>query len=465
MKICFVVLHAYSLFYKNKKHAFGGMEVRSYLFATGLAQKTDIDVSYVVIDKGQRSRIIEGVRVYPHRGYVDYDPLSQINQRVQAFDAALSLNTKNLYTRVPFFPYIHLKQRSLRAFMQVVFKFVEHIFFALPLQVLSTYLLRPLWTKHYIEAQNLPTLRIEDFDYQVPPLRYHIYDKCDADIYVTFGVNHIGAELAKYCKWKNKRYALFIADDTDVQAAYTPTSSGTNDYDMRNDLCYYSIVNADIIFAQTNFQQQMLFERFGKQGVLLMNPIDLTTHLDPHVPVTERQIALWVGRSDRIKKMPERLLALAKETPDIDYVMVMNPWDMAVFDDIVGNLPANVTVIERVPYHEIEALFAKAFVFVNTSDKEGFPNTFLQAGKYGVPLLSYKFDPDGIFEAHECGVFAHESFDAFVAGMRTIRDNDQLAQVYSRNIRTYIENQHDLEQQVIRLKVALERFYNRLYRQ
>ena len=71
----------------------------------------------------------------------------------------------------------------------------------------------------------------------------------------------------------------------------------------------------------------------------------------------------------------------------------------------------NLTFIGVVPYSEVNDYFARAKLFLNTSDSEGFPNSYLQAWVRGVPVISY-FDPDGLIEALEIGakVSSQEEF-------------------------------------------------------
>jgi glycosyltransferase involved in cell wall biosynthesis len=112
-------------------------------------------------------------------------------------------------------------------------------------------------------------------------------------------------------------------------------------------------------------------------------------------------------------------------------------------------------VLEWIPFEEVERLFAQALVLINTSLFEGFPNTFLQAGKYAVPLLSLQVDPDGFIEGYECGIVARGRFDMLVEGLDVIRSDQARHSLFARNIRGYVQKHHSLAQKVRQLDQIL----------
>ncbi len=88
------------------------------------------------------------------------------------------------------------------------------------------------------------------------------------------------------------------------------------------------------------------------------------------------------------------------------------------------------------------AIFSKPRFFVNTSDMEGFPNTFIQACKSGTPILSLNVNPDGFLDSYKCGLCARGDRQVF---------KHQLAELlsgaganYGRNARKYAEENHDI---------------------
>jgi glycosyltransferase involved in cell wall biosynthesis len=211
------------------------------------------------------------------------------------------------------------------------------------------------------------------------------------------------------------------------------------------------LLRADLILTQTDTQRRLLQERFGRKGVILRNPIDLSQIPSGDEVGSEREeIALWIGKSDRIKR-PEILLQLAAAFPDKQFVMVLNRSDPALFQAVVQNRPANVQILEWVSFQESERLFARAFVLVNTSSFEGFPNTFLQAGKYGVPLLSLQVDPEGFIERHTCGIVAQGSFDRLVNGFHLICSDQDRRSLFARNVQEYVQRHHALEEKIAQL--------------
>src|SRR5207237_10398780 len=62
----------------------------------------------------------------------------------------------------------------------------------------------------------------------------------------------------------------------------------------------------------------------------------------------------------------------------------------------------NLVFHGRLSYHDTNALYARARLLVNTSEVEGFPNTYLQAWINGVPVISY-LDPGVVIARNGLG--------------------------------------------------------------
>ena len=214
---------------------------------------------------------------------------------------------------------------------------------------------------------------------------------------------------------------------------------------------------AHLIVAQTRHQQALLAERFGRQAIVIPSPIDLRiSNVKMAVlPADLQHYVLWIGKSDAVKQ-PDLLLEVARACPGLKFVVVLNNTDTAIFNAMRAAAPDNVMLRESFEPAQADDLFARALVLVNTSRFEGFPNTYLQAGKHGVPVLSLNADPDGMLEAPRCGVCAHGSLPALTTALQRIAAEPALHAEYSRNIRAYVHQHHDLDQCTALLRAALE---------
>jgi glycosyltransferase involved in cell wall biosynthesis len=184
---------------------------------------------------------------------------------------------------------------------------------------------------------------------------------------------------------------------------------------------------------------------------IVRNPISLKT-VEAHA--REGRFALWIGKSDVVKR-PDLLCNLASAAPDIPFIMLMNRSDPAVFERIVRSLPSNVSLVERLGLEEVEHLFLNAKVLINTSEFEGFPNAFLQAGKYSVPVLSLRVDPDGYLESFGCGLSAGGSEEELKAGLVRLGNNPALCARLGISHRAYVERHHRLKDRVAELEEVL----------
>lgn len=418
IKICFVGMHTYPVFNPNLPDIIGGAEVRSYLISTELAKYAGYEISYVVGDHNQPPKEVrEGVTLYAHPAF----PAMSVKKA-----------PKGLYQTIRAYSlYGNKGRQSLEFFQQWLKKGIR--FFYYPVGRLRR-LIR-IW-RDKDKLQIYKHMFFSDC--------YKIYEQVDADIYCCFGVTVLAAQVAAFCQKKGKRSVLFIADDSNLDENYKPNAKGKNIYNTPYDLGFYVIDQADLIFTQTHYQAMRLKALFGKLSITVLNPILLETKLADVPDYSIRQIAFWIGRADNFKKKPLTLIQLAKLYPDVKFVMVMNPSMDEIELEVKQAKPANVRLYDHVPYDEIEKLFAQAFVFITTSSFEGFPNTFLQAGKYGVPILSLNVDPDGFIEKYGCGIVAHGDFEVFQQGLREIQADQQDQQRFSHNIRDYVKSHHDL---------------------
>ena len=415
IKICFVAPYAYPLFEPSVQHIFGGAEVRAWLFARGLSKFEEYEVSLVVLDHGQ-SEVEERdrVKLYRHSYYKAYPPYPRNFWRKQLASIRI----------MKAFPFVEMK--PLYGGMNWKSSF------GILLSTGSKRLER-------LRSLNRKTLRIEG--YRILPKRVETYQEINADVYCAFGASDLAAELAAFCSRSGKKFVLFGSNDEDFSELYTPKSRAKNAYGSRGFLCHYAITRANLIVAQTQKQLELLRQRFKREGAILYSPIDLHSRVDREIAGS--LFALWVGKSDQVKR-PEILLELACQMQELKFVMVLNRVDQRQFEEVMSQKPANVQIYERVRFQEMERLFKEAGVLVNTSIFEGFPYTFLQAGKFGVPILSLEVDPDGFIQRYHCGKVAMGNKARLLEGLQEWIGNPDLWRTYSKNIRDYVESRHEL---------------------
>jgi hypothetical protein len=133
---------------------------------------------------------------------------------------------------------------------------------------------------------------------------------------------------------------------------------------------------------------------------------------------------LWVARCHPVKR-PILFLDLAERLPEARCRMVCSPQDRGLWEEVRARAAAmpHVEFLEGVPYRAIQGHFRAARVFVNTSEDEGVPNTFLHAAEGGAAIASLQADPDGMLRRFGCGFCAGGSFEALVGGVRQILES------------------------------------------
>jgi glycosyltransferase involved in cell wall biosynthesis len=146
-------------------------------------------------------------------------------------------------------------------------------------------------------------------------------------------------------------------------------------------------------------------------------------------------------------KRPQLFVKLAQALPEEQFVMVMPGQEKAGKELMMeANRTANLKFIESIPFHKTQAYFNRAKCFVNTSDFEGFPNTFIQACMGSTPILSFNVNPDNFINKYELGCFCRNNLQVainFINGL----DEDKIS-FYGNNALRYASENHNISDKI-----------------
>lgn len=251
------------------------------------------------------------------------------------------------------------------------------------------------------------------------------------------------------CKRLLRTKLVFICGlDTEVNGVFRAQNPA------RGALFEYGVRHADLRFAMTDYQREQ-FQRAGQRCGLYRNLI--LPRVAPRSAAKDIAF-LWVARCQPIKR-PHIFLDLAERQPDARCVMVCPDEDRALWDTLESRartLP-NVEFLRSVPYHEIQAWYDRAEIFVNTSEAEGFPNSFIQAAQGGTAILSLEVDPDTVLTRYGAGLCAGGDVEKFFSeAARLRRDPTALGALQSRASQ-FVTELHDTAKNVDAFLAGLTR--------
>ena len=233
--------------------------------------------------------------------------------------------------------------------------------------------------------------------------------RADCDIYYVSCAGPQLGVVALFAKLNRKRVVFRIAHDADCDPKHLLIRF------WRDKKIYqYGLNRAHVVLAQSAQQARALLSNYGRSSrlaAMLVEPDQLKLNFD------QRDVdVLWVNNLRPFKR-PDLALELARRVPHLRVHMIGGPQGghEALYEEIAQAAKAipNLTFHGRVPYHDVNEFYERAKVFVNTSDSEGFPNSYLQAWRRGTPTVVF-FDPDSVIDKNGLGEAAH-SMDEMVA--------------------------------------------------
>jgi glycosyltransferase involved in cell wall biosynthesis len=246
--------------------------------------------------------------------------------------------------------------------------------------------------------------------------------RANADVYYSRCASYVPGILRVFCGMTGKKHVFASALDTDFVPGLESVPN------LRDRLLYrYGLRGADQIVVQSTRQQELLRQNYSLPSVVSRNFL-----LDPResIPASAKRTVLWVS-TIRNRKRPLHFVRLAARFPKERFVMVGGRLDShaALYEEVLAasrSVP-NLEFMGFQPYEKVEALFDECKIFVNTSLHEGFPNTYLQAWRREIPVISF-FDPDDVIREQALG--------------RVVEDEEQLAGALAALLETCHEYGH-----------------------
>jgi glycosyltransferase involved in cell wall biosynthesis len=242
--------------------------------------------------------------------------------------------------------------------------------------------------------------------------------RADADIYYVSCAGMQVGLLALFCQRYKRKFIYRVASDNDCNPSCLLIHLARDKY-----LYEYGLQHAHGILAQSQQQFEALEANYQLTsqiaGMLVEKPSRSISYEKRDIDV------LWVNNIRQLKR-PDLALDLAESMPSVSFHMIGGPNDPELYERIYRRAKSlrNVTFHGAVPYRQVGEFYDRCRVFLNTSDIEGFPNSYLQAWVRGRPVVAF-FDPDGVIARESIG-WAVRSLDEMTSAVHSLLTQESL---------------------------------------
>lgn len=248
-------------------------------------------------------------------------------------------------------------------------------------------------------------------------------------------------ELAKACNEKSIPFLLALASDADLDFLDFPY--GRDQFGSCREKKQVTMEMCTAVVVQNKWQETMMRKHLPQKPLFyLPNPIALPP-INAKSPKQKKGL-LWIGKFDN-NKNAMAFLQLALLLPDVPMLMIANPADPDIENQVRKKSPSNLKIISSVPYEEIGTYIDAAAIHVSTSFLEGFPNTFLEAAAHLTPTFSLHVDPDELMSKGILGYCFSGNLDKMADAIKEGLSNSGQLLEMGKKARAYVEKVHDSE--------------------
>lgn len=260
--------------------------------------------------------------------------------------------------------------------------------------------------------------------------------------------------------WSVKSDLTCGKDAATIRARNNESSNGgfsirNLQYAIEDKIFGYGVKNSYTILVQNNYQYDVIKRDFNLDSTVLYSSAKI-----PIKPTKAENMVVFIA-TIKYMKQPELFCEIAQRLSNRGYRFLLigsNYKDKEKADNLLELVAkSNVQYLGYQSLDSIREILRSTRLLINTSQFEGFPNSFVQAFTYGIPVASLNVDPDGIIEKYSLGIVANGDVDRLTIEVGKLLENNDRWQQLSDNCYNFAKEKLNIKRSVSSL---IENFGN-----
>jgi glycosyltransferase involved in cell wall biosynthesis len=267
-------------------------------------------------------------------------------------------------------------------------------------------------------------------------------------VYTRLGSSWAGF-AADYCLRNGVEHIHAIASDNDLTGKIKIGLMRPLDF-FEAKYLINGLRKASVIIVQNQIQQKLLSLKFKRNGVVINQMTPLVRESLIIKPTRPIQV-LWIGTLKSIKRpdiFVEVTRLLTKRGLECKFLMagrISKKYEQMIFNHMHQN--PQFTFLGELTQEQVFDLLSESHLLINTSDYEGFSNTFVQAWMRKVIVLSMNSNPNEIITREQIG-FICPNIDELIEKVELLLNNNLLRDNMAQKAYTYCKVNHSLESNI-----------------
>lgn len=268
--------------------------------------------------------------------------------------------------------------------------------------------------------------------------------KTKANLIIVRGADRKTLPVAIVSKLLKVKFVFFAASDVN----FVPGKELTHGIKLNRKLYQRSIRHIPYFVVQNTYQQQTLLENYGKDSLMLPN----IWRGEQCTASSEKTIdVIWVANFRRLKRA-EWMVEAARKNPNLRFALIGRQSAEKEYYDQIENVCSeldNIKFYGPLSFEKTNALVSQSKLLACTSEFEGFPNTFLQAWAYTIPVVS-TVDPSNLIANNNLGLIVKNKDEFNASICQLLNENDDYTEK-CKCINDYFQTNHSASQNFVKL--------------